>query len=329
MTEPVAPEGHRDLVSVVGPVFDEVEGVRAFYDRATAALETIEPRVRHELLFVDDGSTDGSLDVLRELAACDPRVRVLSFSRNFGHQIAITAGIDHAAGDAVVVIDTDLQDPPEVIAAMVNSWRTGNQVVYGIRSSRDGESWFKRSTAKAFYRVINRLSDVELPLDSGDFRLMDRRVVDALCDIREENRYIRGLVSWVGFKQAGVEYERDARHRGATKFSLRRMVRFAADGITSFSERPLRLAMQMGALTTVAGLALGVWIFVSKLLYPANSVPGFASVMLVLLFMGGVQLLSIGVLGEYVGRIYRETKRRPLYVVAERANLEPPAAREA
>ena len=310
------------LVSVVGPVMNESEGIRLFYERTTAALEAVEPRLDHEIVFVDDGSDDDSVEIMAKLCAEDPRVRLLVLSRNFGHQIAITAGIDHAVGDAVVVIDTDLQDPPEVIPEMVQRWREGWKVVYGVRLQRPGESKFKLWTAKLFYRVMNRLSDVDLPLDSGDFRLMDRQVVDALKAIREENRYIRGLVSWVGFKQCALEYERDARYAGATKFTFRRMARFALDGITSFSEKPLRLAVQLGALTTVAAMLLACWIVVSKLVNPDDALPGFASLMVVTLFFGGVQLLSIGLLGEYTGRIYRESKRRPLYLIAERENLD-------
>lgn len=318
----------KPVISVVGPVMNESAGIRLFYERTTAAMEAIEPPVDHELVLVDDGSTDDSVAVMEELCAADPRVRLIVLSRNFGHQIAITAGIDNADGDAVVVIDSDLQDPPEVIAEMVRRWREGNKVVYGVRAERAGESRFKLLTAKLFYRLVNRLSDVDLPLDSGDFRLMDRQVVQALREIREENRYIRGLVSWVGFRQCAVEYQRDARFAGATKFTVRRMLKFALDGITSFSEKPLRLAIQLGAVTTFAALLLAVWIAVAKILRPENALPGFASLMIVTLFFGGVQLLSIGLLGEYVGRIYREAKRRPLYLVAERQNFDPrePAA---
>jgi polyisoprenyl-phosphate glycosyltransferase len=309
------------LVSVVGPVMNESDGIRLFYERTTAAMEAIQPPVRHELVLVDDGSTDDSVEVMEKLCADDPRVRLLVLSRDFGHQVAITAGIDNADGDAVVVIDSDLQDPPEVIAEMVQRWREGYKVVYGVRAERAGESRFKLLTAKVFYRLVNRLSDVDLPLDSGDFRLMDRQVVQALREIREENRYIRGLVSWVGFRQCAVEYQRDARFAGTTKFTVRRMLKFALDGITSFSEKPLRLAIQLGAVTTLAALVLALWIAGAKILRPENALPGFASLMIVTLFFGGVQLLSIGLLGEYVGRIYREAKRRPLYLVAERQNF--------
>lgn len=305
------------LVSVVGPVHNEEDGIGLFYERTTKALESIEPPVDHELIFVNDGSRDSSLPIMQEIAAADPRVRVIDLSRNFGHQIAITAGIDHARGDAVVLIDSDLQDPPEVIADMVAKWRDGYRVVYGQRIQRSGESRFKLITAKAFYRLINWMSEVELPVDTGDFRLMDRKVVEALQSIREENRYIRGLVAWVGFAQTAVLYERDPRVAGATKFTFRKMLRFALDGITSFSEKPLRLAVQIGSFITAVTLALAGWIIVGKILNPRSALPGFTSLMVVVLFLGGIQLLAIGLMGEYVGRIYRESKRRPLYLVDE------------
>lgn len=312
----------RRLISVVCPVHCEEEGLREFYDRTTAAMEAIEPPVSHELIFVNDGSTDDSLSIMRKLCEEDPRVKVIDLSRNFGHQLAITSGMDHAHGDAVVVIDADLQDPPEVIAEMVAKWEDGFKVVYGLREAREGESRLKLLTARWFYRLVNRISDTNLPVDSGDFRLLDQRVVRVLRDVREENRYVRGLVAWAGFTQTAVKYTRDPRYAGTSKFTFRKMARFAADAITSFSEKPLRLATQIGLLITAATLLLGAWITVSRLLNPDDSFPGFASLMVVVLFLGGVQLLSIGLLGEYVGRIYREAKRRPLYVVAERLNFD-------
>lgn len=306
------------LVSLVCPVYNEEQGLREFYERCTAALQAIVPAVQHEIIFVDDGSRDGSLKVIEELARQDDRVRVLALSRNFGHQLAITSGMDHAFGDAVVVIDSDLQDPPEVVADMVARWREGYRVVYGVRSSRSGESGFKLLTAKLFYRLINRISETELPSDSGDFRLLDQQVVAELRKIREENRYIRGLVSWVGFRQTAVHYERDPRFAGESKYTVRRMLRFATDAVTSFSERPLRFAISVGLLVVLLTLALATWIVVGRLLNPESAIPGFASLAVIVLFLGGIQLLSIGLLGEYIGRIYRESKRRPLYVVAER-----------
>lgn len=314
------------LLSVVAPVFNEEDGILEFYDRVKAAVRRLEPPVDHELVFVNDGSSDQSLDRLRKLAAEDPAVRIIDLSRNFGHQLAITSGIDFANGDAVVIIDSDLQDPPEVIADMVAQWRDGYKVVYGQRSARAGESGLKLLTAKWFYRLLDRISDTTLPVDSGDFRLMDRQVVAALRTLREENRYIRGLTAWVGFSQIAVPYERDPRYAGESKFTVRKMVRFASDAITSFSERPLRLATQIGLVVTMITLLLSTWIVIGRFVAPERSFPGFASLMVVILFIGGVQLLSIGLLGEYIGRIYRETKGRPLYIVAEKINFDPPDA---
>jgi glycosyltransferase involved in cell wall biosynthesis len=313
-----------ELVSVVCPVFNEEGGIIEFYDRASSAMRSIAPEVDYELVFVDDGSRDASVDLLRKLAKDDNRVNLIEFSRNFGHQLAITAGIDHARGDAVVVIDSDLQDPPEVIAGMVNKWRDGWDVVYGQRTERPGESKFKLATAQLFYRFINRLSDVELPLDAGDFRLIDRKVVDALKTIREENRYMRGLVSWVGFKQTALPYEREARFAGETHYPLRKMMHFAADGITSFSEKPLKVAISLGTLVTGVAFFMAMFIIVGKVLDPDSQLPGYASLMAVSLFLGGIQLLTIGILGQYIGRTYREAKGRPLYVVANRINLDEP-----
>ena len=313
---------NKPLLSVVVPIYFEEETIGTFYRRMTAVLESLTD-FEYELLYVNDGSTDRSLNLLRELCADDGHVRLLDFSRNFGHQIAITAGIDHAGGDIVVVIDGDLQDPPEVIPEMIAKWREGYKVVYGIRKKRKGESAFKLLTAALFYRIMGKLSDIKLPLDAGDFRLMDRQVVNALASIREENRYVRGLVSWIGFSQYGLLYERDSRFAGETKFNLTRMMKFALDGITSFSDKPLRLSSQLGMSTTIIAFLYMVWLIIAKLVNPAASIQGWTTLLVVLLFLGGVQLISIGVLGEYVGRIYRETKRRPLYVVAEKRGFEP------
>lgn len=308
----------KPLLSIVVPIYFEEDTIREFYTRMKAVLISIGPDLRHELIFVNDGSSDGSLVILKELAGRDSSVRVINFSRNFGHQIAITAGIDNAAGDAVVVIDGDLQDPPEVIRGMVEKWREGYKVVYGVRSTRKGESRFKLLSARLFYRLIAQLSEVKLPLNSGDFRLMDRVVVEVLSEIREENRYIRGLISWVGFSQYGLEYERDSRYAGETKFNVKKMVKFALDGITSFSDRPLRLSSKLGMVTTLFAFLAMIWLIIGRLFYPERSTAGWTSLFVVVLFLGGIQLISIGVLGEYIGRIYRETKQRPLYVIADR-----------
>jgi dolichol-phosphate mannosyltransferase len=306
------------LVSTVVPIYFEEEMIGELYRRLKGALVALGDGFDHEILFVNDGSTDDSLPRLRVLADADPRVRVIDLSRNFGHQLAITAGIDAASGDAVVVIDGDLQDPPEVIAEMVGKWQEGYGVVYGQRRSRAGESALKRVTARWFYRLLNSLSDTPLPLDTGDFRLMDRAVVDALCSMREEARYMRGMVSWLGFKQYALPYDRDARFAGTTKYTLSRMLRLATNGVTSFSARPLTLMIDFGVLVTLAALAVLVWAVVMRIARPDAVVQGWASTMVIVLFLGGVQLISLGVLGVYVGRVFMESKRRPLYVVSGR-----------
>jgi len=303
------------LLSVVAPMFNEESTAESFYERVCAALEGIP----FELVVVDDGSTDGTSAILDRLSASDPRVRVVYLSRNFGHQTAITAGLDHARGDAVVMIDADLQDPPEVILALLERWRSGADVVYAVRSSRSGETRFKVTTARWFYRLMSTLSDVELAHDAGDFRLMDRRALDALLAMRERNRYLRGMTVWVGFTQAAVAYERDARHAGATKYTLRKMLRFSLDAISSFSHLPLQAATVLGFLfSMIAFLAIPV---VVALKVAGSYLPGFSTITVVILLLGGIQLIAVGIIGEYVGRIYDEVKRRPLYLVRERRNI--------
>lgn len=313
--------GQSGLISAVVPVYCEERVIPELYARLKAALESL-AGFRHEIVFVNDGSIDSSPRLLGDLARKDPAVRVLSLSRNFGHQLAITAGLDHAAGDVVVVLDADLQDPPEVIADMVRKWQEGFQVVYGVRESREGEPFIRLAAIKVFYRLLSYLSDIKIPLDSGDFRLMDRVVVDALLQLREESRYIRGLVSWVGYRQCPLRYGRQSRHSGHSKYRLARLVRLALDGISSFSERPLRLSSHLGFLVTAGSLLLMLYVIIGKLINPQRIIAGWASVMAAVLFLGGVQLLSIGILGEYVGRIFRQAKNRPLYIVAERINFE-------
>jgi len=302
------------LLSVVVPVFNEVDGIDAFYERAKAVCEGLSD-LDHEILFVDDGSTDGSLEVLEGLSRSDPAVRVVKFSRNFGHQIAITAGVDHAEGDAVVVIDADLQDPPETIADFVEKWREGHDVVYGVRESRDGETRAKLWTATAFYRLLRRFTNVEIPVDVGDFRLMSRRSAQVLRGMREKDRFVRGLVSWMGFTQVGVPYRRDARHAGETKYPYRKMVKFAVDGITSFSSAPLKLASWLGYLASGLAFLYLATVFVQKAM--GATIQGWATIMVAVLFLGGVQLICIGIIGEYIGRIFNEIKPRPMYVVEE------------
>ncbi|MGA2529235.1 MAG: glycosyltransferase family 2 protein [Acidimicrobiales bacterium] len=311
----------RPTLSVVAPVYREEETIDEFLRRLRLAIDALELPSSWELILVDDGSPDKSLEHLREAAAADSRVRVVHLSRNFGHQVAITCGLDHAAGDAVVIMDSDLQDPPEVIARMVEEWRAGADVVYGVRNSRDGESTLKVLSARAFYRLLSHLSETPLPVDAGDFRLLDRSVVLALQAMREENRYLRGMVSWLGFRQVPISYARARRHAGTTNYNFRKMLRLAVDGVTGFSERPLRLAFQFGVMVTLASMAYVCWILVARLVHPAGQSAGYASLMCVVLFIGGIQLICVGLLGEYIGRIYREIKRRPLYVVKEAINL--------
>jgi dolichol-phosphate mannosyltransferase len=310
-----APERELRLLSVVAPMLDEEALAEKFYERVCATLEG----TPFELLIVDDGSTDATPEILARLADTDPRVRVVHLSRPFGHQTALTAGLDHAAGDAVVMIDADLQDPPELIPELVAHWRRGTDVVYAVRSARAGESPFKLVTAKWFYRLISKLSSIELQENSGDFRLMDRRALQALLSMRERNRYLRGMTVWVGFTQAAVPYERDARYAGETKYTLKKMIKFALDAVSSFSHVPLQLATVLGFLISVVAFMLVPVIIVLKIV--GSYLPGFSTITIAILLLGGVQLITLGILGEYVGRIYDEVKGRPLYFVRARRNL--------
>lgn len=298
-------------ISVVAPVYNEEEVLETFYSRVKSVLEGLD--YDYEILFVDDGSRDRSYAQLVELADSDPHVRVVKFSRNFGHQMAITAGIDHACGDAVVIIDTDLQDPPETIADFVRKWEDGYHVVYGVREQRAGETWLKLTTARLYYRLLSALAKTEIPRNVGDFRLMDRQAVNQLRELREHDRYVRGLVSWIGFRQTGVYYKRDPRYAGTTKYPWRKMIRFALDGITSFSSAPLNIAGWMGYGTSLLGFLYLCSVLVQKAL--GYTVQGWATLMVAILFLGGVQLICLGVIGQYIGRIFTETKRRPLYIV--------------
>lgn len=304
----------RPRISIVAPAYNEEEVLPEFYRRVREVMDALgEP---WELIFVNDGSTDNTLAVMRELHEKDPRVKIISFSRNFGHQIAITAGLDYAQGDAVVIIDADLQDPPEVIPELVEKWREGYDVVYAVRKERHGESWFKEWTAKLFYRLIYRITDVKIPLDTGDFRLMDRKVVQVLRTLRERSRFMRGLSAWVGFRQTGVFYVREPRFAGETKYPLRKMIKFALDAITSFSYVPLQLATYFGF--AIAGLSLvGMVVAIYLRLSTGRELLGQATTLVAVLFLGGIQLIFLGIIGEYLGRIYDEVKARPLYIVAE------------
>jgi glycosyltransferase involved in cell wall biosynthesis len=316
--------------SVVAPVYNEEQLIAEFCRRVIAALEPLgEP---FELILVNDGCRDRSPDIMRELHQRDPRIKVINFSRNFGHQIAITAGTDYATGRAVIVIDSDLQDPPEVIPDLIARWREGYQVVYGVREERQGETWFKKTTAAIFYRLIVRITNVNIPVDTGDFRLMDRKVVDALKRMREHHRFMRGLSAWVGFRQTGVLYRRHARAAGTTKYPLRKMLRFALDGITSFSYLPLQLATYVGFIVAAVSIIFLFVVFVMRLANPAATEPAFygqASTLASVLFLGAVQLISLGIIGEYVGRIYDEVKGRPLYIVAETLGIDETSATSA
>jgi dolichol-phosphate mannosyltransferase len=310
-------------LDIVVPCFNEEAVIEQTHQRLAQVARSISG-VRTTVIYVDDGSRDGTLVKLRAIAAADPHVRIIALSRNFGHQYALTAGLDASAGDAVAVIDADLQDPPEVIAEMVARWHAGADVVYGVRATRQGETAFKRGTAHLFYRLLQTLGNADIPADVGDFRLLDRRVVDTLRDMPERDRFLRGLVVWAGFRHEGVSYERLPRAAGQTKFPFSRMFSFALDGIFSFSTVPLRLASYLGFFVSVLSMTGIVYALYIKL-FTVGVVPGWAAQWIGTLFLGGVQLLSLGVIGEYVGRIYGEVKRRPLYVVKERVGFDPSA----
>lgn len=303
------------LLTVVVPCFNEEDVIQHAHDRLTDVL-TGAPDLDFEIVYVDDGSRDQTLSLLRQLQAASKQVRVVALSRNFGHQFAVTAGLDHASGDAVCLIDADLQDPPDVILQMLARWRDGVDVAYGVRTERKGESAFKLWSAKAFYRAINRMSETVIPLDTGDFRLMDRKAVEALQAMPERDRFIRGMVAWAGFRQEAVPYRRAPRFAGSTKYPLKKMLRFAADGVLSFSTAPLRLAIYLGLGAAMLAL-FGIIYALAMRLVTQDWVTGWTLLFIAVLFVGGIQLMFMGVLGEYIGRIYGEVKRRPLYVVSE------------
>ncbi len=304
----------KPLYSVVAPVYNEIGCVEEFYKRISEVMSSL--KASWELVIVDDGSRDGSTDIIRSLAKKDPHVQAVIFARNFGHQIAVTAGLDYARGDAVVVIDADLQDPPEVILELVKKWKEGYEVVYAVRRKREGESWFKLFTASAFYRVIYRITDVKIPLDTGDFRLMDRKVVNVLGQMRERHRFLRGMAAWVGYRQVGVEYDRKERFAGSTKYPLSKMFKLALNAITSFSYFPLQMATYLGFICAAISIVAIPVVIVLRLSHTA-ALLGQATTLIMVLFLGGVQLITLGILGEYIGRIYDEVKGRPLYIVSE------------
>jgi polyisoprenyl-phosphate glycosyltransferase len=318
--KPTGPDEDRPTLSIVLPVYNEEAVIGELGSRLTDFLGHLD--IDWEVIFVDDGSRDRSFDLLKQLCEHQPRYRLVSFSRNFGHQLAITAGIDYARGAAVVVMDADLQDPPEAISLMIEKWRAGADIVHAVRSKREREGWFKRGTAFLFYRLLRMMVGFPVPLDAGDFRLMSRRVVLTLRALREVNPFVRGMVAWVGFRQTTIEYSRKARFAGETHYPLRKMIRFALDGITSFSAVPLRAAIWLGLAAGVAGVGVAGWAVYERLVNRLV-VPGWATIMIAVSLASSVQLLMIGVLGEYVGRIYEELKRRPLYIVADEVNAAP------
>jgi glycosyltransferase involved in cell wall biosynthesis len=309
------------LLSVVVPVKNEEDGIFAFVERVGAILESIAQDEGWEILFVDDGSSDATLAAIVAANQRDPRIRALSLSRNFGKEAALSAGIDHARGNAVIPMDVDMQDPPEVLPEMVERWRDGYEMVFGVRRCRDSDGWAKRVTAGLYYRAHNAVSKDKIPENAGDFRLMDRKVVDVIRALPERNRFMKGLFAWAGFRQAAVEYDRAERETGSTKYNYWKLWTLALDGITSASTVPLRIWSYVGALVALFAIAFAAWLAVDTMIF-GNPVPGYASLMVSVTFLGGIQLISLGVLGEYVGRILTETKQRPLYVVRDTVGIE-------
>ncbi|MEC0599555.1 glycosyltransferase family 2 protein [Bacillus spizizenii] len=305
--------------SVVVPVYNEELVIHETYQRLKEVMD--QTKENYELLFVNDGSKDHSIEILREHSLLDPRVKIIDFSRNFGHQIAITAGMDYAQGNAIVVIDADLQDPPELILDMIEKWREGYEVVYAVRTKRKGETFFKKQTAALFYRLLSSMTDIDIPIDTGDFRLMDRKVCDEMKRLKEKNPFVRGLVSWVGFKQTAVEYVRDERLAGETKYPLKKMLKLSMDGITTFSHKPLKLASYAGMLMSGAGF-LYMFIVMYLKLFTDSTITGWSSLIVIQLLFSGIVLLILGMIGEYIGRIYDEAKDRPLYIVQKSYGID-------
>lgn len=308
------------LCSVIVPMYNEEAVINETYNRLTQVMEELkEP---YEIIFINDGSRDKTREILIELCNKNKKIKMLDFARNFGHQISITAGMDYAGGECMVIIDGDLQDPPELIPDMIKTWRSGYDVVYGKRKSRQGETLFKKFTAKAFYRILHKMTDVNIPVDTGDFRLIDRRVCEALKQLPERSRYVRGLMSWVGFKQTAIEFERSERFAGETKYPLKKMLKLALDGIMSFSYKPLKFASYIGTIISGFSFIYLIIVLIQKLLSPESAQSGWASLIAVSLFFNGIILLMLGIIGEYIGRIYDEAKGRPLYIISELKNME-------
>ena len=307
-------------ISIVIPVYFEEKIIAVIYSRLKDILSKIS--YNYEIIFIDDGSKDRTLELLRGIAKKDKTIKIISFSRNFGHQVAITAGIDEASGDAIIIMDADMQDPPEVILEMLVKWEEGFGVVYAKRKTRYGESFFKRTTARIFYRLLNKLTEVHIPLDTGDFRLIDRKIKYDLLKIREKNRFVRGIISWIGYRQTFVEYDRQQRYAGETKYPLSKMIKFAFDGITSFSVFPLKVALNIGFFSIIIALFLLFYALFSFIFLPRVTLPGWTSTLIAIVFFGGVQMFTIGIIGEYIGRIFEESKNRPLYIISEKINFE-------
>jgi dolichol-phosphate mannosyltransferase len=310
----------RPVYSIVAPVYNEEDNVNPFYERVRKVMDALEES--WELIMVNDGSRDDSLRLIEAIANDDPRVKIINFARNFGHQIAVTAGIDYASGRAIILIDTDLQDPPEVIPDLIAKWKEGYHVVYGVRTERQGETWFKKTTAKMFYRFVYRITEIDIPMDTGDFRLMDEKVAQVLRDMREHNRFIRGMTSWVGFKQVGVGYVRHARHAGQTKYPFRKMVSFALDAVTGFSYFPLRVMVYVSFVLGVLAIVAGVAVAVLRIVFGESLFGGQATTIVLLMLLSSFQLFFLFVMGQYIARIYDEVRERPLYIVASVEGFE-------
>ena len=310
----------RIVCSVIVPMYNEEEVIHETYRRLTEVMK--ESGESYEIIMINDGSRDKTGEIISQLCKQDRNVKMIDFARNFGHQTAITAGMDYAAGDCMVIIDGDLQDTPELIPEMIRIWREGYDVVYGKRVSRQGEPFFKRFTAKCFYRILKALTDVEIPVDTGDFRLIDRKVCEALKQLPERNRYVRGLMSWVGFKQKALEFERAERFAGETKYPLKKMIKLATDGIISFSYKPLKLATYIGSAISIISFLYLIVVIIQRIFWPHSTQSGWASLIAVSLFFNGIILLMLGIIGEYIGRIYDEAKGRPLYIIKRLENME-------
>ena len=308
-------------ISVIIPMYYEEEVVNECYNRMTDVLSKIE-NYDYEIICINDGSKDKTLQILEEIASKDSRLKVISFARNFGHQCAVTAGLKYVTGDCAVIIDADLQDPPELIPEMLKLWEEGNEVIYGKRKTREGESVFKLLTAKMFYKTLNVLSNVEIPKDTGDFRLVDRKVVEVMNSMPEHNKFLRGLWGWIGFKQIAYEYERKERFAGKTKYPLKKMLKLASDGIIGFSTKPLKIVGGFGILSMFISFILLIYSILSFMLRWNNITPGWASIMVAITFFSGVQLVSIWIIAEYIGRIYDETKSRPQYIISKKINID-------